>query len=160
MWLALILSLAAVAANNDLSETATLKLAVLGTEACARCSPNAYFMSVGPADLSQPTGALRKLRVTFHDCENLSGFTIEEVEIGRADSRSVVARYDANPGSLRPIYSGGLERRLPAYGGMPYLESVIWKSPSEFSVVTQQDTLLLHHLAGAEFEVTRRPRLQ
>jgi hypothetical protein len=132
--------------------------------------PYAYFMSVGPpgpcipdtirSDDGEPfmaSAACRRLRVTLYSCERSVWIAIDDILTGRADGRSVTARYnlsirDLNDLRVRPKRF----RLLRPIGEEP---TIIWQSPSAFAMPTREDTLFIEHKDGHEFRIEVRARM-
>ncbi len=133
----------------------------------------AEYMSVGPLGAAVPEMAsrpglfapgplYRRLRVTVGSCERSVILTIDDMLIGRADSRTVAAEYRVNPfadPSMQDLWSALLRAprvRGPDRVGPP----IVWRDPTTFAWITRADTLVFRQEADSVFQVTIRARVK
>lgn len=131
------------------------------------CDPNAEYMSLGPLATNSDRNKAseeqgKRLRVTISKSERTTLLTVEEVWIGRADSRTVRAAYRFDPYAepqLRASWTH-LQNAPRVPGPEPTRAAIEWLSPSAFMWVTRADTLLVAQETGSRFQVTIRPRVR
>lgn len=133
----------------------------------------AEYMSVGPLGAAIPekeSGAglfrlgpsYRRLRVTVITCERSVLLAIDDMVIGRADSRAVTAEYRISPSgdtSMRDLWSA-LQRAPRVLGSDPSGPPIVWDSPTKFAWITRSDTLVFQQEADSLFQVTIRARVR
>jgi predicted alpha-1,6-mannanase (GH76 family) len=128
-------------------------------------------MSVGPLGAALPETThfaqwwqadlvYRRLRVTISSSERQVRLTIDDMEIRRADSRSVKAEYQIDPyGDVRELWQA-LAAAPRVMGLDPTNPPIAWISPTAFSWTTRSDTLLFEQKADSVFQVTLRARIR
>jgi hypothetical protein len=142
-----------------------------------RFDANADYMSVGPPGAavrdtsSRPAGQVyvdmhfsHRLRVTLSSSERVAWMTIDDILVGRADTRIVRAEYTLYPwtnesSGMREVWErlSGAPRVL---GSDPTGSPINWLSPTSFEWITRSDTLVVHQKADSIFQVTVRARVR
>ena len=132
---------------------------------------NDEYMSLGPSEDLPPDTTTstssgltfrlddrrsRKLRVTIGSSERITWARIDDVTIGRADSRSVRARWMLDRWAYPPV--SRLLAALPAgrVRAAEPAEPIQWTDPHTFRWVTSTDTLVVRQLAGPLFRLEMR----
>ena len=156
-----------IAAEGDSVGTATLQLEPAKT---LSGEAHAYYMSLGPRGpaVSEPTSDAgrrfgwsyyHRLRVTLHNCELSVWLTIDDIKVGNADTKTVVATYVLQRSEIsqalgRPMTFGGIG---PPSAVQPV---IVWVTPTTFEWQISEDTLVVEHVKDAEFQVTVRQRIK
>jgi hypothetical protein len=122
----------------------------LGAEIPERPSGPGYFR-MGPSH--------HRLRVTIVTCERDAWAIVDDLSIGRADSRSVLASYAFRPMDLSDLW-GATEHAPRILGSEPIGPPIAWQSPTTFAWISRSDTLVCEQVTDSAFNVTLRARIR
>ena len=161
--------LVAMTISADVDSVRTVKVQLPAAKTPSN-DPYGYYMTLGPvgaADsvivpypgrvLTEPV--YHRLRVTLRSCEGSISLAIDDIEVGRADTRTVTATYFLSRNDIRQALGRPVLRWLR--GGPDTAQHVIeWLTPTTFELSTSDDTLVVEHVRDAEFQLAVRPRLK